>query len=136
MRRETQNGGSSVAVPAGSGGQVGSIGRGLLKNGYGAIPRWRGTLALDYGHGSWSAFVQERFIAPLSQIGGNTPSDVYADGSWRLPAVFYTDLTLGYEIKNSGVQAFLSVNNLFDRNPPILAYQILPNIIYLAAGTV
>lgn len=115
---------------------AGSIGRGLLKNGYGAIPNWRGTLSVNYDNGPLSLFVQERFIESLSQVGGNTPNDVYGDGSGKLPAVFYTDLTLEYEFKRSGLKAFFSVNNLFDRNPPILAYQILPDIIYPAAGTV
>ena len=115
---------------------VGSIGRGLLKNGWGAIPKWRGTIGVNYDSGPFSLFVQERFIDSLSQVGGNTPNDIYADGSGKLPSVFYTDLSIEYEFKNSGVKAFFSVNNLFDRDPPLLAYSILPDIIYPAAGTV
>lgn len=114
---------------------AGFIGRGLLKNADGAIPKWRVTGSIAYKNGPFSMFIQERFIESVSNVGGNTPNDVYADGSGRLPSVFYTDLSVEYEIKG-GAKFFFTVNNLFDRDPPLLAHLNLPNIIYPSAGTV
>jgi iron complex outermembrane recepter protein len=33
--------------------------------------------------------------------------------------VFYTDMTLSYDVSDN-VNAYFSVNNLFDKNPPML----------------
>lgn len=115
---------------------VGFIGRGLLRNFDAGLPQWRGTLSLTYDNGPFSIFVQERFIDSMSQIGGNTSDDVYGDGSDRVPRVFYTDLSLDYKVGNSGVKMFLSVNNLFDKDAPLTAFNDLPNILYPAVSTV
>jgi outer membrane receptor protein involved in Fe transport len=49
--------------------------------------------------------------------------------------VFYTDLTVGYDLPtNYETTLFLTVNNLFDKDPPLLpAINYNPGVVYPTA---
>jgi outer membrane receptor protein involved in Fe transport len=90
----------------------------------GAIPKWKGTLSVNYDIGDVSFFVQESMIGKI-KLG---PTLVYAEPD--VPAVFTTDLTLTARpamMKGRG-EVFLSVNNLFDRSPPLVYGFTAPGI--------
>jgi outer membrane receptor protein involved in Fe transport len=83
-------------------------------------PRWSGVFSAIYSNGPFSLYAQERLIGPGSY-----------DETWRsgreivdnnIAAVLYTDVTARYRfrVRNSDLEAFLSVNNLFDKTPPIM----------------
>jgi len=87
-------------------------------------PKWQGTASLNYSLGSYSVFFQERVISSgeyslSSFITGGTSSTSLDNG--HIPAVFYSDLTLKYEVpvSFSHCELFLTINNLFDQDPPI-----------------
>lgn len=82
-------------------------------------PKWSGVFQANYSTSAFSIFAQERMIGkakldPNLVDGGDIS---YADNT--TPAVFYTDVTLTYNLKTAHkTQFYLTVNNLFDRDPP------------------
>lgn len=81
-------------------------------------PHWQGTFSAQAEHGPLSLFVQERYIGGGTLDNTFTPSDININ---RVPAVWYTDLTLRLRVPtvSRSAEFFLTVNNLFDRDPPI-----------------
>lgn len=114
--------------------QVGINGGGIIQ-GTGGTNDWTGTLNITYRNGPLMVNLQERFIN-----GGRIQANVDADGNpYPANAVvnantngnglvpntvapfFYTDLTANYTFEAQGdakLQAFVTVNNLFDKQPP------------------
>ena len=87
-------------------------------------PKWGGLLQVDWAKGPLSVFVQERYLG-AARKGVDTP---WIDGvdiaDSRLPEVFYTNLTVNYDlgIGSGKQQVFVSVQNLFNRLVPFGAY--------------
>lgn len=83
--------------------------------GAGGVPKLRLTGFVSYSTSDFAIDVQERWRSSLRQDA--TRSLVYAIP--RVPTVAYTDVTFtAYMGKDKGKQFFLSVQNLFDQNPP------------------
>lgn len=82
-------------------------------------PKFRGTGQLHYTNDHMSVFVQERFIGSAQFDPTKVEGIDIADNS--IPPQYYTDLGLTVDIKGFGQtqELFLTVNNLFDRDPPI-----------------
>jgi len=91
-----------------------------------SIPKWQGQFQANLAVGPLSWFVQERWIS-----GGkfdntnNNGNGIYPN---NVGSVFYTDTTITYDIYDTGMSAFFSVQNLFDRDPP-------PTPSFLIAGS-
>jgi|WetSurMetagenome_2_1015567.scaffolds.fasta_scaffold25724_2 iron complex outermembrane recepter protein len=84
-----------------------------------ALPRFKFTAGLTYNNGPATAYLQGRFISSgtfenAAVVGKTIESN-------HVPAIFYTDLTLRYRLKNH-VELFGTVTNLFDIDPPITPY--------------
>lgn len=92
--------------------------------GLASAPKWGGLLQVNWGKGPFSIFVQERYIGANRQ-GVDSP---WIDGvdiaNGKLPAVFYTNATVNYDLDLGGgkQQIFLSVQNLFNRTIPLGAF--------------
>lgn len=85
------------------------------------VPEWRATFSARYKQGPFSAYVQHRWIDSGLYDGTFSPAQLSeADNS--IPSRHYTDVTLSYDLPVSWkkAQAFVSVNNLFDKDPPIV----------------
>lgn len=79
-------------------------------------PRWSATASMNWKSGPVALFVQERFIgAGTYDVTRVEPNTIENN---RVKSVFYTDLTASVELKQ-GYRFFLTVNNLFDRDPPL-----------------
>lgn len=83
-----------------------------------ALPADKINLTLDYALGGLSLDVLERYYSPLRQ--SSNPMQVFAIPD--LPAYFITDLNVSYDFKtaNVPVTAFVTIANLFNRQPDIL----------------
>ena len=83
-------------------------------------PRWRGTVHADFARSNWSAFIQERFIGRSVFLATNIEG--IDTNNNTAPAIFYTDVSGSYRFSWTGEQQelFLSVNNLFNRDPPLV----------------
>ncbi|QCB43265.1 TonB-dependent receptor [Sphingomonas sp. PAMC26645] len=81
-------------------------------------PHWTGTVDAELTHGGFSLFAQERFIQGGKIDNTLTASDININ---HVPSVFYTDLTLRQRVGGTDgtFEMFLTVNNLFDKDPPI-----------------
>ncbi|OHD04849.1 MAG: hypothetical protein A2095_02895 [Sphingomonadales bacterium GWF1_63_6] len=78
--------------------------------------KWRTSALVGYATDSFSIDVQERWRSSLKQNGN--PLLVFSDP--KVPAVAYTDLNLTfYPGKDKNKQFFISVQNLFDKKPPV-----------------
>ncbi|KHK90047.1 hypothetical protein LK12_18175 [Novosphingobium malaysiense] len=93
--------------------------------GYGAQPKWRGTLNLNYENGPFGLFLQERYIGKVKfgnrrlGVADEDQTAVYAEDP--IDPVFYTDLTLTWKVEHGTTgqyEFFTTVNNLFDKKPP------------------
>lgn len=88
-------------------------------------PRWTGNFTLAYDRGPLGLFVQERFISKSrfdhTLIEGLPAGGRLSVNDNSVPRVFYTDVTAKYkfEIDNKNIEAYLTVNNLFNKAPPV-----------------
>ena len=88
----------------------------------GALPEWQGSASVTYAVGDFSLFVQERYLGEGRYsnnyvVGGTSATSI---NFMSVGSVTYTDVTAKYKFKARGgnFEAFLTVNNLFDQDPP------------------
>lgn len=84
--------------------------------GLSANPRWSATASVNWKSGPVELFVQERFIGAGTYDVTRVEPRTIEDNNVK--SVFYTDLTAAVRL-NDGFRFFLTVNNLFDRDPPL-----------------
>jgi outer membrane receptor protein involved in Fe transport len=89
------------------------------------FPRWRGQGFVDWQSGGWSAQWRMRYIGRF-QDGAATgsPQDSYPNGEsgtiLKYGATVYNDVSIGYNIALINTRLDFGVNNLFDKQPPML----------------
>lgn len=86
-----------------------------------AYPRWRGTFSLDYSQGPFGITWSQQYIGKMTHLNIAAPAlSNFVDAS--VGAVTYTDLSLRWNVEagNGNLEFFTTVNNLFDKNPPII----------------
>ncbi len=80
-----------------------------------STPKWNGLVSANYINGRYNFFLQERMVG-----GGhfdNTNDNGLGVSPNTVGNVWYTDTTLSYALTDQ-LTGFLSVNNVFDRDPP------------------
>ncbi|WP_176591003.1 TonB-dependent receptor domain-containing protein [Sphingobium sp. EM0848] len=85
------------------------------------FPRWRGNLTVDYTNGPFGLTIGEQYIGKMRlDIPGGTAPIQFVNP--KVKPVWYTDLTLRYTIphSNGNFEFFTTVNNLFDKDPPLI----------------
>ncbi|MBU6268700.1 MAG: TonB-dependent receptor [Sphingomonadales bacterium] len=90
-----------------------------------AYPHVRGSLTVDYSNDRFGITVSEQMIGSMRlDIPGALPNGAQVNFiDSHVGAVFYTDLTLRGKIDvgaGKSFEPFLTINNLFDRNPPLI----------------
>ncbi|MBS0472962.1 MAG: TonB-dependent receptor [Proteobacteria bacterium] len=96
-------------------------------------PNWKSTLSVDWNDGPWSLHWDTQFISgtgdyPGPSAANGRPKTVYAWGD-EIPDYFYHNVSVAYDMDgffgdSTGVKhtrLILGINNLFDKDPPILA---------------
>lgn len=82
-------------------------------------PEWMGMFNASYTLGSFTAVLSEQYIhsQTIDRVGIPTQ---FQDNS--VDAVWYTDLTLmnDFAMGDGNLQVFFTVNNLFDKEPPLI----------------
>ena len=86
-----------------------------------AYPRWRGTFSVDYSTGPFGVTVSQQYIGKMKHLNVAAPalSNFVKPG---VGAVMYTDLSLRWNVEaaNGNLEFFTTVNNLFDKDPPLI----------------
>jgi len=83
-------------------------------------PKWQGNFQVTWSKGPFSIFVMERYVGSgkynTRWVEGIDVNDNYVGNE------FYTDVTMRYVFPAYGgnITSFLTVNNLFDKDPPIV----------------
>jgi outer membrane receptor protein involved in Fe transport len=97
------------------------------------FPRWKGQGYVNWQLGNWDASWRLRYIGRF-QMGSMSPSqDVFPDGTcfygsyctihgaeYKYGSTTYNDVSLGYNIEPLNTRVEFGVNNLFDKQPPLL----------------
>jgi outer membrane receptor protein involved in Fe transport len=89
------------------------------------FPRWRAQGYADWQQGNWSAQWRLRWISGFSN-GGAAGSiyDTFPNGEsgtiLHYGSTMYSDVSLGYNIAPINTRVDFGVNNLFDKQPPML----------------
>ncbi|AIF49482.1 TonB-dependent receptor plug domain-containing protein [Dyella japonica] len=89
------------------------------------FPRWRAQGFVNWQAGGWSAEWRMRYIGRF-QNGGPAGSsmDSYPDGNsgtvLKYGSTVYNDLSIGYNLAMINTRLDFGVNNIFDKQPPLL----------------
>jgi len=112
--------------------QVGINGGGIIQ-GTGGNADWTSSLNVTYRNGPLTANLQERFVnagrinANVDAEGNPYPANAQVNSNPTqngfvpntVPSYFYTDISASYRFGSAqNIEAFLTVNNLFDKAPP------------------
>lgn len=100
-------------------------------------PRWRGSLSVDYSYKNFGININQQYIGkltvaipsvrPVAGGGFVQYNNTFVDPS--VGSVWYTDLTLRMDVpqSNGNFQFFTTINNLFDKQPPIIPSTVVAN---------
>jgi outer membrane receptor protein involved in Fe transport len=83
-------------------------------------PSWKGVIGPDYAANRWELSLQQRYISGVL-MNPNIIPGVSTQNFNKVPEVWYTDVTLAYNIRGSDhdEEIYASVANLFNRSPPV-----------------
>jgi len=97
------------------------------------FPRWRGQGFVDWQLGNWSAEWRMRYTGRFQMGSKNPTQDTFPDGTcyygsyctikgavYKYGAQVYNDVSLGYNVEPLNTRVDFGVNNLFDKQPPML----------------
>jgi len=101
-----------------------------------SIGKWKGTLSLTYARDPFSVTVQERVIGRRHASNACCRSFTWVEGidvdDNTVPTVTYTDLVARWR-PSLGIgesELFLTVNNLFDKEPPLSPFSVAHFQVY------
>jgi iron complex outermembrane recepter protein len=103
--------------------EAGAVGAVSLPSNIGArggVPHWRANLSANYGLDQWSFYVEGRFIGDGKVDNLYGPTDIPDN---HVAARFYVNTSASYTLfsdKHRELQLYAVVNNLLDRDPPIV----------------
>jgi outer membrane receptor protein involved in Fe transport len=84
---------------------------------FGNISRWRGTVTLNWDKGNWNAQWQTRYINKLTALN----ADAAITGvNIPVASVMYHSIQLGYAVPSIHTRFDVGVDNIMDKQPPLL----------------
>jgi outer membrane receptor protein involved in Fe transport len=101
---------------------------------FGNFARWRGLANVDWNWGPFSAAYQARYIGKI-KVGYNEPNlgpsanvdGGYANSPYHYGAFVYHNINFGYNIEKLNTMIQFGVDNLSNKQPPILYQQNVIN---------
>ena len=88
-----------------------------------ASPIWRLNGSIQYSVAGWGIQFTERFIS--KSLMSNQLLEPFGTNENNIPAYYLSDLSVTYDLSNSfeslvaGNQVYMTINNLFNRQPPV-----------------
>jgi iron complex outermembrane receptor protein len=83
---------------------------------FGNVSRWRGTLTFGWERDNWDAQWRTRYISPVTAL----QADAYTLANLPVASVVYNDLQLGYAVPVIHTRFDAGVDNVFDKQPPLI----------------
>jgi hypothetical protein len=83
---------------------------------FGNVSRWRGTATIGWNRGNWDAQWRTRYISPVTALN----ADYVTGASTPVASVVYSDLQLGYAVPAIHTRFDVGVDNVFDKQPPLI----------------
>jgi outer membrane receptor protein involved in Fe transport len=122
---------TDTTAPGIEGAQVYHV-AGHYYNGFGSYPRVRGQANLNWQSGPWNASWRVQYIGsetagslnPAENQNGESGSMLYA---FRIPSIVYNYAQVSYDIQPLNTTLSVGVDNVFDKQPPILTQSITLN---------
>jgi len=89
-------------------------------NGTAGFPKWKTTLRATYTLSDWTFNWNARYFSHMLRVSNESyKSNPTSTTPIRYPSSFINDVKVGYVFKDIGLQAYVGVTNVFDRNPPV-----------------
>ncbi|MGV8941127.1 MAG: TonB-dependent receptor domain-containing protein [Lysobacter sp.] len=83
-------------------------------------PRWRANLQSKYTRGNWRGSWDMNYVdGNLRVTPASFSSNPGSQSPIRNPSYTYHNLQLGYAFKNTGLDVYVGVDNVFDKDPPL-----------------
>jgi len=87
---------------------------------YYSDPRWRGQFNVNYDLGNFRAKWDMIYVdGNLRVTPDSYKSNPGSQSPIRNPSYLYHNMQVGYKIADSGVEVYLGVDNVFDKDPPV-----------------
>jgi len=108
--------------------EAGAVGAVSLPSNIGArggVPHWRANLSGNYGLDPWSFYIEGRFVGDGKIDNLYGPTDIPDN---HVAARFYVNTSMSYTLyssKRRQLQLYGVINNLFDRDPPIIVSKFI-----------
>ena len=83
---------------------------------FGNVARWRAAATLNWNRDNWDAQWRTRYISSVTAL----KADAATGASLPVASVVYSDLQLGYAVPVIHTRFDVGVDNLFDRQPPLI----------------
>ena len=83
---------------------------------FGNVARWRAATTLNWSSGHWDAQWRTRYISSVTALN----ADAATGANLPVASVTYSDLQLGYAMPVIHTRFDVGVDNLFDRQPPLI----------------
>lgn len=96
--------------------------------GFTADPEWRGNLTAAYDVGNFYFFWQQRYVNSVQKWAFVPGGPQFKDPDF--PSVSYTDVTASWNIGGSGFELYATINNLFDKKPPLQPTPFVPGLAF------
>jgi iron complex outermembrane receptor protein len=87
------------------------------------MPKWRGTMNVDYSVNAFGVGVQERYV------GSFHISDIFQYVDNNIKPTFYTDLNLSYDFgKKKNIELYATINNLLNQKGRLFLISPVPGL--------
>ncbi|WP_199099023.1 TonB-dependent receptor [Dyella sp. ASV21] len=90
------------------------------------FPRWKGSGFVNWTAGNWDASWRMRYIGRFRNGSSDPTNDTFPAGAglngviFNYGATVYNDASVGYNIAPFNTRVDFGINNLFDKQPPLL----------------
>ncbi len=83
---------------------------------FGNVSHWRGNVTLGWNRSNWDAQWRTRYVSSVTALN----ADAATNASLPVASVVYSDLQLGYAVPTIHTRFDVGVDNVFDRQPPLI----------------
>ncbi len=97
----------------------------IQDNGTFGFPKWKASLRATYTLNNWMFNWNTRYFSSMLRVSNESyKSNPTSTTPIRYGAGFFNDAKVSYTFDKTGLQAYVGITNLFDRNPPVNVFGV------------